>query len=547
MAEPKTKKQARDEDTPSLALAGIESDHEFRWGPGLTHAKRKRVIVAATQVSIVAAVSAIAFLAAYLMLNGWPPSMGRVRTSATSVLPVLTGFIRLVAAPEFRPYLPLTLIAPFIFIAVFRNLNIFGWRPNAIVPFARTSRVIRGVILSIALLIPVGLSTISALTTHSAAYTALYFTYAGAIAALGTLLTLPGLDIAFLTLRLYNYGLTRLAIIASKSQSDKLAAVAFRPSSDYILIGTIAPEVDESLSSDAVPCLGSVDDLDEVINANNLDEIVLALDPSELAADQRLHIAHTCWKLGAELKMIAPFYPYFHTSATADSLGDTPLLAVNRMGLYANWSQVIKRLFDIVVSLAILIVISPFLLLVAILIRLDSPGPALFAQDRPGLHGRVFKIWKFRSMRTDADHTAHMEAQRKLIKEGIAAEFDEDGKPIYGKVGDDDRITRLGHFIRRTSIDELPQLFNVLRGEMSLVGPRPSVLYELENYSERHMRRLHIRPGMTGLWQVSGRSRLTFEQMVDLDLKYIENWSLWQDFKIMFRTIPVVLGKDEAF
>ncbi len=288
-------------------------------------------------------------------------------------------------------------------------------------------------------------------------------------------------------------------------------------------------------------------DLATIINHEKVDEILLAADPGDLTVEQRTGIAETCWKLGVELKMVTPFHPYFRTTAHTESIGDLTLLRVEPSGLYTTRSQVVKRLIDIAVSLAALTVLSPLLLVVAIAIKLTSPGNVLFVQERPGLHGRVFRILKFRTMRAGAETALHREAQRKLIEEGAPAGFDADGKPIYGKVANDPRVTKIGSLLRRTSIDELPQLWNVLRGEMSLVGPRPAVLADVESFKDWHFQRHDIRPGLTGLWQVSGRSRLSFDEMVALDIRYIEEWSIWLDFKIMLKTLPALLNTDQAF
>ena len=174
-------------------------------------------------------------------------------------------------------------------------------------------------------------------------------------------------------------------------------------------------------------------------------------------------------------------------------------------------------------------VLSPLLLAIALAIKLDSPGPVLFRQLRCGLHGRPFTFLKFRSMRVDA------EALKKQL-----APFNEMDGPAF-KMTNDPRVTPVGRFLRRTSLDELPQLWNILRGDMSFVGPRPAVLEEVRQYEPWQRRRLSMQPGLTCLWQVSGRNELTFDEWMRLDLEYIDNWSLWLDLKIALKTIPAVL------
>ena len=163
------------------------------------------------------------------------------------------------------------------------------------------------------------------------------------------------------------------------------------------------------------------------------------------------------------------------------------------------------------------------------------------------MDGRIFLFYKFRTMRADSDESLHRDYQRKNIAGDPEANVGDERRPIYGKLLDDPRITRAGRGLRRWSLDELPQLLNVLRGDMSVVGPRPPIPYEVEAYELWHRERLDLKPGLTGLWQVSGRNRLAFDEMVRLDLFYIENWSLLLDLKIILRTLPVMLRGDDAY
>jgi exopolysaccharide biosynthesis polyprenyl glycosylphosphotransferase len=196
-----------------------------------------------------------------------------------------------------------------------------------------------------------------------------------------------------------------------------------------------------------------------------------------------------------------------------------------------------KRVFDFLTAAIALILIAPLYLIIALLIRLDSPGPIFYRQTRIGLRGQPFKVWKFRTMVMDAD---------QLQKDLEAQNETQDG--IMFKMKDDPRITRVGTFLRRYSFDELPQLFNVLFGEMSLIGPRPFPLRDVEKFEDHHFIRHEVLPGITGLWQVSGRSEITdFEEVVRLDTTYIENWSLWLDFQILLRTVKVVFQRRGAY
>jgi exopolysaccharide biosynthesis polyprenyl glycosylphosphotransferase len=199
--------------------------------------------------------------------------------------------------------------------------------------------------------------------------------------------------------------------------------------------------------------------------------------------------------------------------------------------------RVLKRAVDIVVASAGLLVLSPLLAVVAIAIRVDSPGPIFFRQRRHGRGGSEFKIVKFRTMVADA------EAQRLAMSHMNEMEG---AGPLF-KMANDPRITKVGAFLRKTSLDELPQLWNVLRGEMSLVGPRPFVVHESEQITGWAGRRLDTTPGITGLWQVLGRNDIPFDEMVKLDYVYVTNWSLWWDIKILVQTLPTVLKRQGAY
>ncbi|MET0558368.1 MAG: sugar transferase [Solirubrobacterales bacterium] len=210
-----------------------------------------------------------------------------------------------------------------------------------------------------------------------------------------------------------------------------------------------------------------------------------------------------------------------------------------------RWQAVARRALDLVFSAALIAIFSPLLVGTAIAIRLDSRGSAFFRQRRVGLGQKEFTLYKFRSMRLDADPKGHREYVTALIKGQAEAAPESDRKSLY-KLAVDDRITPVGRWIRRWSIDELPQLFNVVLGNMSLVGPRPAISYEVDEYPTWYLRRFSVKPGMTGLWQVSGRNERTYEEMVRLDVEYAERRSIWLDISILFRTPLTVLSRKGA-
>ena len=218
-----------------------------------------------------------------------------------------------------------------------------------------------------------------------------------------------------------------------------------------------------------------------------------------------------------------------------DELGGVPIVTI-RSGPPDGWQLVVKRLIDFCGSTVLLLALAPILAVVALLIKLDSPGPVFFTQQRVGLNRRRFTLFKFRTMTAGADQ------QQPLLES-----LNEAAGPVF-KIKNDPRITRIGRFLRRYSIDELPQLFNVFKGEMSLVGPRPLPVRDIERIDARwHKRRLSVKPGVTCLWQVNGRSNVNFSEWVRLDLEYIDKWSLGLDMKILLKTIPAVVKGSGAY
>ncbi len=271
-----------------------------------------------------------------------------------------------------------------------------------------------------------------------------------------------------------------------------------------------------------------VEELVEAIHRTNIGRVVLAF--SRLEMDRVQRAIEACETEGVEAWLSADF---IHTSVarpTYESLGSKPML-VFRATPELSWSILIKNLIDRIGALAGLILLAPLLLVLSALVKFTSPGPVIFSQRRAGLHGRPFTMRKFRTMVEDAE-----EQHAELSK------LNEMSGPVF-KVGNDPRVTAVGRWLRKTSLDELPQLLNVLQGDMSLVGPRPLPLYEVENFQRTsHRRRLSMKPGLTCLWQIRGRNNLTsFDEWVRMDLEYIDHWSLGLDLQILLRTIPAVL------
>jgi exopolysaccharide biosynthesis polyprenyl glycosylphosphotransferase len=293
-----------------------------------------------------------------------------------------------------------------------------------------------------------------------------------------------------------------------------------------------------------VQIVGGLDDLANVIRELEIQEVIITDNsvPSEKLFEAMMQIGR---KQKVEFRLAPSLFNFLPQKTSVEQIGVLPMVRLFREPL-SDAERFVKRAFDILISGVLLIVLSPLWLLISLLIKFDSPGAVLFKQERVGMDGRKFLCYKFRTMRADADESIHREAYRKNIEGAAEANAGDDEKPVFGKVKNDPRVTRVGRFLRRTSLDELPQFLNVLIGDMSVVGARPPIPYEVEDYDLRHRKRLDMKPGITGLWQVSGRNRLTFEEMVQIDLFYIENWSLWLDLKIILLTLPAILRGDGA-
>lgn len=325
-----------------------------------------------------------------------------------------------------------------------------------------------------------------------------------------------------------------------------------RPSLGYRVIGVVEsggfgskrqpPYTDNGMATyEGVPIVSDFAGLPDAIRESRANEVIIA--DSEVNSDALFDVMIRCGRRrGVEFRIAPSLFNCLPSKTEVDQIGALPMIRLFREPL-SDFARGTKRISDIAIASLTLALLSPFWLLIALLIKFDSKGPVLYSQERVGMDGRIFLVYKFRTMRTDADSEIHREYQRKFIAGHAEANVGDDDRPAY-KLRNDPRITRVGRVLRRLSLDEVPQLFNVLRGDMSVVGPRPPIPYEVEAYELRHRKRLDMKPGLTGLWQVSGRNRLPFEEMVKLDLLYIENWSLLSDVKIILRTVMVLIRGD---
>lgn len=297
----------------------------------------------------------------------------------------------------------------------------------------------------------------------------------------------------------------------------KAASLAGTLSQDSPFRISIAAELNEEECARELP---------KLLANRIVDEVIFNVDSSKLAGLEEVFLH--CDEQGVRTRVAIDFFPHVNSEITLDRVGGAPLLTFSAAPL-EDIRLVVKRFFDIVVSLGAMILFAPFIAAVALLIKLTSRGPVVYSQERCGLNGRKFTMYKFRSMVENAD-------ELKLRYEHMS------NRSVAFKIARDPRVTRIGRWLRKFSIDEVPQLYNVVRGEMSIVGPRPPIPEEVERYELWQKRRLRMRPGLTCIWAVCGRDHIDFNSWMRMDISYIENWSLKLDWSIILRTIPHVLA-----
>jgi exopolysaccharide biosynthesis polyprenyl glycosylphosphotransferase len=321
-------------------------------------------------------------------------------------------------------------------------------------------------------------------------------------------------------------GLQRILVVGTGPLGRMIMQnVVAQPELGYQIVGFVDDERTEDMGR--FSALGRPEEIPQLVDQLEVDEVVIALPSSDHARTSEILIS--CAQRQVGFRIVPDFYELSLNQVDIVDINGIPLIGLRDAQL-AGTNLLVKRAIDVVLCSAALVVLSPLIGLIALAIKLDSPGPIVYHSTRVGRGGKTFGCLKFRSMRQDADaqlaNVLHLDETRSSGR--------------LFKSRNDPRRTRVGAWLRRTSLDELPQLWNVLRGEMSIVGPRPPFPREVENYEEWHRRRLEVTPGLTGMSQVSGRSELTFDETALLDIWYIENWSIGLDLKIMLRSVPAV-------
>jgi len=335
-------------------------------------------------------------------------------------------------------------------------------------------------------------------------------------------------------LRKRGVGVRRIVIVGAGEVGRRvMRTVVARPDLGYEIVGYVDDNPDKGEGKiGRFPGFGSVDNLSKLIEGEEVDEVIITLPWNYHR--RILSVLRACARREVKARLVPDIFQMSLSRVEVGDLGGLPLIEIQEIA-FSQIELAIKRIIDLSAAIVGLMVGWPILVFIAIAIKLDSRGPVLFRQLRVGQHGHHFWIYKFRTMRVGAENELDTLRDRN---EADGAIF---------KMRDDPRITRTGFILRQTSLDELPQLINVLKGDMSMVGPRPPIPEEVAQYLPWHKRRLSVPPGITGLWQVSGRSELTFDEMVLLDLYYIEHWSPWMDISILLRTVPKVLARDGAY
>ena len=363
------------------------------------------------------------------------------------------------------------------------------------------------------------------------AYSRLLFVYTWVLSFVLLTLSRAGRHAVATYLRTRGIGIRNVLVVGGDHLGKMVMnLMASEPGRGYRPVGFLCDESNGDYGR--FKWLGPVSELSHVLRNGDVDEVFIAAPAA--SRGRVMDMTQHCQRKQVPFKIVPDLYEMSLSGVDINDLGGIPLLSMREASIQGA-NLFVKRAMDLCLSGIVLAGLSPVWLLFSLAIKIDSPGPVLFKQERLGRGGKPFQIYKFRSMKREAEKEVS-----KLV------DLNEAVGPLF-KIRDDPRLTRTGRWLRRISLDELPQLINVLKGEMALVGPRPPLASEVELYQDWHKKRLEVAPGVTGLWQVSGRSELPFDEMVMLDMYYIENWSPGLDVKIILRTLPAVLSGRGAY
>ena len=427
----------------------------------------------------------------------------------------------------YRVYLPFVAIFTLLLILVYRQHGIYRLRLK-ISWFDEFYAIINGTTTGIVIMIVI------IFLYRPAFYSRIIFIYAGLLAVL--IVGVSRLIKVWLQRRMRRQGIgTRQVLIVGAGEVGRtvMRAMVANPESGFQIFGFLDDNPNKGETDiGRFKGLGSTENLAAILEDEAIDEVIITL-PWQYHR-KIVSLMAQCERKDVRARVVPDLFQMTLNRMQIEDVAGVPMIGIRETGI-SGLNQLIKRSIDVTFSAAALIIGAPLMGLIALMIKLESPGPVLFRQERVGKNGRRFELYKFRSMVEGAEQR---QAELQALNEA-------DG-PLF-KIKADPRLTRLGKWLRRLSLDELPQFYNVLRGDMSLIGPRPPIPAEVEQYQEWHKRRLEVSPGITGLWQVSGRSELTFDEMALLDIYYIENWSLGLDTKILWQTVPRVLFGSGAY
>ncbi len=421
----------------------------------------------------------------------------------------------------YNAYIPLAIVLTVLTIGIFRFEGLYA--PRRARPFSdELYTLLNGATTAILLIMAI------TFFWRPLVFSRALYVYAALLIVVFLTIERLAQRLVYARLRQRGIGVDRVLIVgAGEAGRALMRNIVAQPELAYQVVGFVDDDPEKNQSDiGRFKALGDTNQLPRLLKELAVNEVIVSLPWT--AREKIIRIMNLCQRYNVTAKIVPDLFQLSLSRVAIDDVGGIPLIAIRepQMGMV---DAIIKRSMDLFFGLLLFLVSAIPMLLIAILIKLDSPGPILFKQKRLGRFGQEFIAYKFRSMREGAHE-----------EQAALTELNEATGPLF-KIRDDPRRTRVGRWIRRMSLDELPQLFNVLRGEMSMVGPRPPMPNEVEQYQEWHKRRLDVRPGITGLAQVSGRSDLTFDETAMLDIYYIENWSPWVDIGIILKTIPTVL------